>query len=134
MIRYLIDTNIASYFLQRRFPDLHEKMQAEMRAGSLALSAISRAELRYGQQLMQPEDRRRRLIDRFLLEIPILEWSADAADRYGDLAAAQKRQGQPIGTMDTLIAAHALAADLTLVTHNVKHFERIAGLRLEDWA
>jgi tRNA(fMet)-specific endonuclease VapC len=57
----------------------------------------------------------------------------DAADRYGEIAARLQQTGQPIGVMDTLIAAHALVTDLILVTHNTRHFERIPGLKLEDW-
>lgn len=133
MIRFLIDTNIASYFLKRSYPALHERMRAAMLAGEVAISAITRGELRYGQALMQPGDRRLRLIDAFLEEIPILDWTADAADHYGRLAALQRQSGTPIGTLDTQIAAHALAENLALVTHNTRHFERISGLHIETW-
>lgn len=134
MIRFLIDTNIASYFLKRRFPSLHERMKAAMLAGEVAISTVTRAELRYGQALMPADDRRRRLIDAFLDEIPALDWTAAAADHFGRLAALQKRTGTPIGTLDTQIAAHALAESLILVTHNTRHFGRVAELRIETWA
>ena len=62
-----------------------------------------------------------------------MPWNTAAADIYGEIAALLRRQGTPIGEMDTQIAAHALAQDLILVTHNTRHFERIPGLRLEDW-
>lgn len=133
MIRYLIDTNIASYFLKRSYPALHERMRAAMVAGEVAISAITRGELRYGQALMQAGDRRTALIDAFLEEIPILDWTAGAADHFGRLAALQKRSVAPIGTLDTQIAAHALAENLLLVTHNIHHFESIPELRIETW-
>ena len=133
MIQFLIDTNIASYFLKRSFPALHEHMKTAMQAGEVAISAITRGELRYGQALMQAGDHRARLIDAFLEEIPILDWTADAADHFGHLAALQKRSGTPIGTLDTQIAAHALAENLVLVIHNIRHFKRIPGLRIETW-
>jgi predicted nucleic acid-binding protein len=65
--------------------------------------------------------------------LPSLEWNARAADQFGTLEDRLKRQGTPIGDMDTLIAAHALAEKLILVTHNTRHFEHLPGLKLEDW-
>ena len=133
MIRYLIDTDMASYFLKRKSPSLHERMRAAMQLEEAVISVITRAELRYGQSLMSSDDRRSALVDLFLQEIPTLEWTPAAADLYGRLAAIQKQQGKPIGIMDTQIAAHALAENLMLVTHNTRHFERISGLQLLDW-
>ncbi len=63
----------------------------------------------------------------------MLDWGIRAADRYGPLAAALRRAGQPIGCMDTKIAAHALAEGLILVTNNTGDFERVLGLLLENW-
>lgn len=133
MIRYLIDTDTASYFLKNRFPTLTARMKVAMVAGDVAISVITRAELRYGQRLMDGQDRRFRLIDLFLGELPTLEWTIGAAEQYAVLAAEQKRAGNPIGCMDTQIAAHALAEGLILVTNNERHFGRIPGLRLENW-
>jgi len=82
---------------------------------------------------MDADDRRIRLVDAFLEELPTLEWSVDAADRYGVLAAEQKLAGTSIGCMDNPIAAHALAEGLILVTNNERHFGRISGLRIENW-
>ena len=133
MIRYLVDTDIASYFLRQNFPALNARMKAAMRQGEVALSAITRAELRYGQSLMEAEDRRQTLIDLFLQEIPTLKWTGAAADHYGRLAGILHKTGKPIGAMDTQIAAHALAENLILITHNTRHYKRIAGLNIEDW-
>ena len=72
-------------------------------------------------------------IDLLLEQLPTLPWTQAAADVYGPLKMQLQSIGRPIGEMDTQIAAHALAEDLTLVTHNTRHFERIPGLRLEDW-
>ena len=132
-MRYLLDTNIVSYYLRRASPALEAKVSDALKRHSAAISVITRAELRYGQAGMTPEDRRRGLIDSFFLRLPSLEWSAQAADNYGSLKNLLKRQGTPIGDMDTLIAAHALAEDLILVTHNTRHFEKVPGLKLEDW-
>ncbi|MGZ8218648.1 type II toxin-antitoxin system VapC family toxin [Methylomagnum sp.] len=133
MIRYLVDTDISSFFLKRKFPTLQLKMRAAMMAGEVAISVITRAELRYGQNLMEPGDKRFRLIDEFFEEIPILDWTSQAADHYARLAAQQKRTGRPIGTFDTQIAAHALAEGLILVTNNERHHEQVPGLIIENW-
>jgi tRNA(fMet)-specific endonuclease VapC len=79
------------------------------------------------------DDNRRRTIDLLLNEIPVLPWTLEAADRYGEIAAHLQQTGQPIGQMDTQIAAHALALGLPLVTHNTWHFKRVEDLKLEDW-
>lgn len=133
MIRYLLDTNIVSYYLRRASPALEERVNDALRQRSIAISVITRAELRYGQMGMAPVDRRRPLIDSFLLRLPSVEWGCDAADRYGALRHTLKTQGTPIGDMDTLIAAHAQAEELILVTHNTRHFENVPSLTLEDW-
>ena len=77
--------------------------------------------------------RRRRTIDLLINEFPVLPWTAQAADRDREIAALLHHSGQPIGHMDTQIAAHALVLDLPLVTHNMRHFKRVPGLKLEDW-
>ena len=133
MIRYLLDTNIVSYYLRRVSPVLEERVNDALRQRSIAISVITRAELRYGQTGMVSADRRRPLIDSFLLRLPSVEWGCDAADRYGALRHTLKTQGTPIGDMDTLIAAHAQAEELILVTHNTRHFDQVPGLTLEDW-
>ena len=130
---YMLDTNIVSYYLRRSSPTLEERVNDGLKHRAVAISVITRAELRYGQKGMTPEDRRRALIDSFLLRLPNVEWSIDAADHYGALKHTLRTQGTPIGDMDTLIAAHALAEKLTLITHNTRHFENVPGLKLEDW-
>ena len=132
-MRYMLDTNIVSYYLRRSSRALEERVNDGLKHRSIAISAITRAELRYGQMGMTPEDRRRPLIDSFFLRLPSIEWRIEAADHFGILKHALKTQGTPIGDMDTLIAAHALAEKLILVTHNTRHFENVPGLKLEDW-
>jgi tRNA(fMet)-specific endonuclease VapC len=132
-VRYLLDTNIVSCFLRRSSASLEVRLAAEMSAYSVAISALTRAELRFGQAAMAAEDRRRGLIDHFLRQLPCLPWTEQAADCYGTVKAEHRRLGTPIGELDTLIAAHALAEGLILVTHNTRHFERVASLVVEDW-
>ncbi len=133
MTRYLLDTNIVSYFVKGVNPGLVARMERGFRAQNMVISCITRAEVRYGAELMDANDRRRARIDIMLDDLLALPWSVEAADLFGSIKASLRRQGIPIGDFDTQIAAHALAADLTLVTHNTRHFERIPGLKLEDW-
>lgn len=133
MTRHLLDTNILSYFIKGFSPALMRHISRAMQSKTIATSVICRAELRYGQALMAANDKRRVPIDLLLLELPVLPWTPSAADCYGKIRAILKRQGTPIGEMDTQIAAHALSEDLILVTHNTRHFEKVPGLKLEDW-
>ena len=104
-----------------------------LQQGTRAVSTLTRAELRFGQAALAVDDKRRALIDQFLLQLPNLPWTEQAASNYGQIRAAHKKQGTPIGELDTQIAAHALALGMTLVMHNLRHFERVQGLVLEDW-
>ena len=133
MIRYLADTNILGYFARHSPGPLQQRMLAAMLKQEVAISVITRAETRYGLALLNANDKRRAAVGLLLQEYPALPWTSAAADQYGDMAAHLQQSGQAIGAMDTLIAAHALAEGLTLVTHNTRHFERIPGLKLEDW-
>ena len=133
MTPYLLDTNILSYFLRDSHPGLYARMAEVLDRKQALVSAITRAEVRFGQSRMTLEDKRRRRIDLLLEQLPTLPWTQAAADVYGPLKMQLQSVGRPIGEMDTQIAAHALAEDLILVTHNTRHFERIPGLKLEDW-
>ena len=132
-LRYLLDTNIVSYYVRRSSPTLENRVSDALTRQTIAISVLTRAELRFGQASMQAEDKRRSFIDSFLLRLPNLVWTSNAADRYGVIKALHKRQGTPIDEIDTQIAAHALAEGLILVTHNTKHFDKMPGLKLEDW-
>ena len=132
-LRYLLDTNIVSYYVRRSSPTLENRVSDALTRQTIAISVLTRAELRFGQASMQAEDKRRSFIDSFLLRLPNLVWTSNAADRYGVIKALHKRQGTPIDEIDTQIAAHALAEGLILVTHNTKHFDKVPGLKLENW-
>ncbi|RFO95466.1 VapC toxin family PIN domain ribonuclease [Rhodoferax lacus] len=132
--RYLVDSNILSYFIRGGYAHLHARMGEELARQSVVTSSICRAELRFGQSGLGAQDKRQRMIDLCLLQVPALPWTDAVADTYGPLAQKLRQKGRPIGAMDTLIAAHALAEGLVLVSHNTRHFEDIEGLLLEDWA
>ena len=133
MTKYLLDTNILSYFIRAHHAGLKARVVQAIGREQALVSAVVRAEIRFGQSRMAPDDKRRRAIDLLLDQLPTLPWTVAVADTYGPLKTRLQKLGQPIGELDTQIAAHALAENLTLVTHNTRHFERIAGLKLEDW-
>ncbi|GAA5232438.1 type II toxin-antitoxin system VapC family toxin [Verticiella sediminum] len=131
--RFMLDTNIASYLLRGSHPALEQRLRREAVA-AVCISAITRAELRYGvARLLPAATRLDREVERFLRGITTLAWDDAAADAYGQVRARLERQGQAIGALDTQIAAHALITNLTLITHNVREFQRVAGLQVEDW-
>jgi predicted nucleic acid-binding protein len=132
-VLYLLDTNIVSYYLRRCSVALEDRLNKGLAQQSVAISVLTRAELRFGQAGMAGDDRRRHLIDHFLLQLPCLSWTQEAADVYGVLRDSHRRLGTPIGEIDTQIAAQALAEGLTLVTHNTRHFHKVPGLALQDW-
>jgi len=103
------------------------------RPSDLCISAITLAELNYGAHAKRSK-KLRRLIDTFAQGVQPVPFDAQAAGRFGTVAAALARKGTPIGGFDTLIAAHALALGLTLVTNNTQHFSRVSGLKVENWA
>ncbi len=133
MIRYLADTNILGYFVRNSSETLQKRMLSALKKQELAISAITRAETRFGLALLQADDKRRRTVDLLLNELTVFPWTLEAADRYGELSAQLQQSGQAIGVMDTQIAAHALVLGLPLVTHNTKHFKRVPELKIEDW-
>jgi tRNA(fMet)-specific endonuclease VapC len=133
MITHLLDTNIISYALRPQNQSLANRLHAAMVDEYVAISVATRAGIRAGQYRMTAQDKRRTAIDQLLDVLPVLVWTAQAADIYGETHTLLMKKGQPIGIMDVQIAAHALAENLILVTHNTRHFERIPGLKLEDW-
>ncbi|MFM2058591.1 MAG: tRNA(fMet)-specific endonuclease VapC [Pseudomonadota bacterium] len=132
-LRWLLDTNVVSDYLRRMSPVLEQRVGDALRAQTCAISVLTRAELRFGQALMAADDRRRPLVDVLLRQLLHLPWTGAAADHFGTLKAHNRRAGTPRGDIDTQIAALALAEGLTLVTHNVRHFEGTPGLLWVDW-
>lgn len=98
---YLLGTNIASHYLRRSSAQLESRMNDGLMQQAVAVSMLTRAELRFGQAGMADDDRRRSLIDHFLMQLPSLPWTAQAADRYGALKDARRSAGTPIGEIDT---------------------------------
>lgn len=98
----------------------------------LCISAVTLGELRFGAHRRNSK-KLHKLIDTFTASIVPQDFDVDAADEFGRLAAALAERGTPIGAFDTMIAAHAIAKKLVLVTNNAKHFRKVPGLKLENW-
>ena len=130
-VRYLLDTNMASYVIKGNVPRVREKL-LRVPITDVGISVMTEAELRFGVA-RKPEAARLKLaVDEFLLRVDILAWDSSAAQQYAILRSALEDAGVPMGNMDMMIAAQALAAAVVLVTHD-RVFQRVKQLKLEDW-
>jgi|SRR5215472_2372606 len=127
----LLDTNIASYVIKRSHPGL-DRWLGRIPVTDIFISAITEAELRYGIARLPDGNKMGRLLEEFLLTVNILPWDSAAARQYGCLRASLEKRGVPLENVDTMIAAHALAIEATLVT-NDKAFNRVGSLKLANW-
>jgi tRNA(fMet)-specific endonuclease VapC len=132
MVRYLLDTNTASYAIKGNVARVREQLLAVPMA-EIGISVITEAELRFGVARLPAAIRLRGLVEEFLLRVEVLPWNSAAAHRYAAIRAVLERSGRPMGNMDLLIAAHALAVEAVLVTHD-RVFRRVKGLMIEDWS
>ncbi len=131
MLRYLLDTNIIIYVIKQR--PLSVLSTFNMHAGRMAMSAISLAELIHGAEKSMAPARNLAVVEDFASRLEVLPYGSEAAYHYGAIRAALEKLGQPIGVNDLHIAAQARAKGLTLVTHNMREFERVPGLYCESW-
>ncbi|WP_044976658.1 type II toxin-antitoxin system VapC family toxin [Ruminococcus sp. HUN007] len=130
-MKYMLDTNMCIY-AQKKNERVLEKIKENLSEG-LAISSITLAELEYGVKASAAPERNAVALLKFLSIVDILPFDSSAAEEYGAICADLKRKGTPIGNMDMLISAHAKSEGLIVVTHNTREFERVCGLKLEDW-
>lgn len=131
MLKYILDTNIAIYVIKRRPPEVLATFNRY--AGQLCISSITLAELMHGVEKSTKPDHNLRQVEDFVSRLSVLEYGNKAAAHYGDIRSTLERKGTPIGVNDLHIAGHARSEGLVLVTNNLKEFERVEGLRLENW-
>lgn len=129
---YLLDTNACIRILNGSSARLVARLRSHAPA-DLRVSSITRAELLFGARRSARVADNLRLLRSFFAPLVSLPFDDVCAEHYGSLRASLASSGRPIGPNDLLVAATALAHDLTLVTHNVREFSRVAGLALEDW-
>jgi len=127
---YMLDTDICSYIIKGPSNNLITQIKAHQ--NHLGISAITLAELLYGAAKRQ-SPRIFESIAAFQQLVEVIDWSNEAAAEYAELRVALEKDGNPIGNMDMMIAAAALAAKATLVTNNQAHFSRIKSLKIQNW-
>lgn len=133
MPRYYLDTNICIYAWQRRNPVVLARMR-QVDPQSLVVPTLVAAELASGVMRSTQVERNRALLEQTLALYHVEPWGADSVWHFGRQAARLRQLGTPIGAMDLLIGCQALSdPEGILVTHNTREFERIEGLRIEDW-
>ena len=128
----LLDTNICVYIINSRPPEVLNHFH-RYRAGEIGLSSVVASELTYGVA-KSGSARNRSALEMFLAPLQIMPFDEKCVWAYGELRCELERRGEPIGALDTMIAAHAIALDAVLVTNNLREFAKMAGLRLENWA
>lgn len=126
----MLDTDTVSFAL-RGIGRVAERLLA-VKPSEVCISSLTLAEMRFGAERRRSR-RLHRLIGEFTAPLLVAPFDAATADRFGQIGALLARDGTPIGQIDTLIAAHALSLDLTLVSNNARHFERVRGLRTDNW-
>jgi tRNA(fMet)-specific endonuclease VapC len=131
MLRYLLDTNICIYVIKERPRSMLEYFNCH--AGHMAISAITLAELLHGVEKSAVPERNLAVVENFCSRLDVLPYGPKASLHYGQIKAGLERQGLPIGVNDLHIAAHARSEGLTLVSNNLREFQQVDGLMLENW-
>ena len=132
-MRYLLDTNICIYLIKKHPTEVLERFRQHS-PQDVAISTITLFELRYGIEKSQYRQRSEGALAKFLLPLNLIDLDSSSAIEAAIIRAQLEKIGTPIGPYDLLIAGLARSRGMTLVTNNTKEFERVVGLRLENWA
>jgi len=130
MIRYMLDTDICSYIIRERPLKVFEHFEA-LKMDQICISAVTYAELIYGVEHSSSKKINRSIVNQFVKHLSIIDWNKKAAEHYGNIRAILQADGNIIGAMDMMIAAHARSRKMILVTNNEKHFKRVPKLQVE---
>jgi tRNA(fMet)-specific endonuclease VapC len=131
MLRYMLDTNFCIHILRDRPQSLRLRMNNN--ADALCISTIVQMELLQGAYLSAKGEHNRAEVERFCARLEVLPFDENAAAQAAEIRASLQQIGQLIGAYDSLIAGHARSLGLIIVTHNLREFSRVMGLRCEDW-
>ncbi len=131
-MKYLLDTDICIYIIKKK-PEQVIKRLVRHDISNISISAITLSELEYGAQKSTNKERNQLALSEFLSPITILPYDDNVAQSYGKVRAFLEKEGIVIGPLDMLIGAHALACKAILVTNNNREFDRIPGLKVENW-
>ena len=128
----MLDTNICIYLIREKPSSILERFK-EHAVGDIGISVITLAELEYGVSRSSKPATNKEALNQFIAPLELVAFDRSATAVYGKLRTTLEKKGQSIGAMDLLIAAHALALNVRLVSHNVREFGRVPGLRVETW-
>jgi tRNA(fMet)-specific endonuclease VapC len=131
-LTYLLDSNVCIRLINNSSPAVKSRLAAQQ-ASDILVSTITQLELYYGAYRSAQIDRNLEILQRFFIQFNIMHFDSESAKIAGRIRADLAAMGTPIGPYDVQIAALALANDLILVTHNVREFNRVDGLQIEDW-
>lgn len=131
MLKYMLDTNICIYTIKNKPTQVKDRFN--LNASRLCISTVTLMELIYGAEKSLAPERNLTIIEGFIAHLEILNYDTLAAAHSGHIRAELAKQGRPIGPFDLMIAGHARSRGLAIVTNNTREFERVDGLRLEDW-
>jgi tRNA(fMet)-specific endonuclease VapC len=131
MLKYMLDTNIAIYTIKNKPSEVRDAFKAH--DGQMCISSVTLMELIYGAEASAAVERNLRDIEGFAARLEVLPYDNEAATHTGQLRAELKKIGRPIGPYDEMIAGHARSKGLVVVTHNIRQFENVPGIRLENW-
>jgi len=131
-MKYMLDTNICIYIIKRK-PVKVIKHLKKIPFPNIGISSITLSELEYGVEKSQRKAQNKIALAQFITPLEIAPYDELAAKHYGEIRVLLEKRGQPIGTLDLLIAAHALSLNATLVTNNEKEFRKVTGLTVENW-
>lgn len=129
----MLDTNICIYIIKRKPAKVIERFK-QTKISDIGISSITLSELLYGVSISSKPEQNQVALMQFLAPLEILPYGDEAGQYYGNLRAHLERHGKAIGSLDMLIAAHALSIDCTLITNNEKEFIRIPNLKIDNWA
>jgi len=129
---YLLDTNHCIFLINHKYPQVGRRL-ARQKVGAVAVSTITTAELWHGVENSARKEQNQAALGKFLLPLEVLPFDEKAAQAYGNIRCQLERMGKVIGAMDLLIAAHAVSSGAVLVSQNLREFQRVPELKLEDW-
>ena len=131
-MKWMLDTNICIALIKQQPSQLLRNLNAR-KVGDVGISSITLTELEFGVAKNVQQEKNKAALEEFVIPLEIAPFDVAAAQFYGVVRTSLETRGTPIGSLDTLIAGHALSLGITLVTNNTKEFRRVPGLTLENW-
>ena len=131
MLKYMLDTNICIFTIKNKPEVVRQKFNLHQQ--QLCISTVTLMELMYGAEKSGAPDKNIAVVEGFIARLEVLNYDINAAVHTGQIRAEQAKAGMPVGPYDQMIAGHARSQGLIVVTNNTREFERVSGLRIEDW-